>query len=765
MDRWDPETGVVFNAMSADMKGAPERPPKAFSCIRCFERKVKCDKQNPCANCVKSKVECVFRIPPAPRRRKKRPQEDVLLERLRKCEELLKSKGMSIDSLQSPTDSTPPVDPASTGEPDFGLTYGRPGLYPDNTAKKTGQLLMDGTRSRFIENNLWASVSGEFHPNEAIEEEYSDDEDEFAQPIEESTDFVLGYTPGSNPVAQLHPPPDHIFKLWQSFLDSINPLTKVVHQPSLEERIVQATSDLDNVPRNLEVLMFSIYSAAVYAMDDDECIIKFGEPRKTLLARYRHATRKSLARARFMGTSDLQVLAAFVLYLLTMREAYDSRTTWALAGVASRIGQGMGLHRDGTTLGTPPFETEMRRRIWWQVATLEFRSGELSGSGKFGDFAFSDTQPPTNVNDADIWPGMKEPPVPSHRPTEMIACLVRCEFGNFWKQKMAAKSGLTMENLSLDSRFNSTLQERDANIDELEKILEEKYLKYCDPSVPVQFMCILMGRGSVASMRLMAHHPRKYANPEDVPASEKELLWKFSLKLLEGYNLAHSTKYLRKFMWHTRNFFGWPALIYLLNELKTHTLGDNVDHAWSVVDEVFLRQANLITDYKRPLHAAVGSLCLKAYNMRESALREKTNGLLPRSTPDYIRLLREQRKHTQLVRKQTDATTATATATSSTQPMQADPWQGGLPTPVSFDPQQMTAGQRSSQAQLPLPNFMPTTQTQVPGSIQMQDIASDNLMYASDPSLVQDLALADMPMDWAQWDMMMEDTTWNDGHH
>ena len=151
--------------MSADMKGAPERPPKAFSCIRCFERKVKCDKQNPCSNCVKSRVDCVFRIPPAPRRRKKRPQEDVLLERLRKCEELLKSKGLSIDSLQSPTDSTPPVDPASTGEPDFGLTYGRPGLYPDNTAKKTGQLLMDGTQSRFIENNLWASVSGEvIHP-------------------------------------------------------------------------------------------------------------------------------------------------------------------------------------------------------------------------------------------------------------------------------------------------------------------------------------------------------------------------------------------------------------------------------------------------------------------------------------------------------------------------------------------------------------------------------------------------------------------------
>jgi hypothetical protein len=54
-----------------------EKPTKAFSCLRCFERKVKCDKSHPCANCVKSNVECIFRIPSAPRRKKKRATEEV----------------------------------------------------------------------------------------------------------------------------------------------------------------------------------------------------------------------------------------------------------------------------------------------------------------------------------------------------------------------------------------------------------------------------------------------------------------------------------------------------------------------------------------------------------------------------------------------------------------------------------------------------------------------------------------------------------------
>lgn len=54
-----------------------DKPIKAFSCLRCFERKVKCDKNHPCANCVKSNVDCVFRIPSAPRRKKKRATEEV----------------------------------------------------------------------------------------------------------------------------------------------------------------------------------------------------------------------------------------------------------------------------------------------------------------------------------------------------------------------------------------------------------------------------------------------------------------------------------------------------------------------------------------------------------------------------------------------------------------------------------------------------------------------------------------------------------------
>ncbi|EXJ82698.1 hypothetical protein A1O3_06512 [Capronia epimyces CBS 606.96] len=747
------------------MSAGGDRPPKAFSCTRCFERKVKCDKQSPCSNCLKANGECVFRVPPAPRRRKKRSAEETLVARLKKCEELLHSMGVDVDGSTTPTitpaaTTTDPPDSASQPSAESSSSLRQ---YFSTSCSKTGQLIVDHGKSRFIDNNLWTSVSTEVLPKEAIAE-YSEDEDEAGSPVEETSGFLLGYTPSSTSIQQLHPPPDQIVSLWQIFLDNMNPMTKFIHQPTFQETLLQATTHLDALPRGLEALLFSIYNAAVFTMEDNECEIKFGESRKTLLTRYRHATRKALARARFMGTSDIRVLQAFVLYLLSMREVYDSRTTWTLAGVASRVAQGLGLHRDGTNLGVSPFETEMRRRLWWQIAVLDFRSAELSGSGRFGDFGLSDTQPPSNVNDSDIYPAMTSPPVPHTRPTEMIACLLRCEFGQFWKEKMSKKTNIAFENLRLASPWSTSLEERDASINELEQRLEEKFLRYCDPSIPVQFMAIIIGRAAVNSMRLMAHHPRKYRNQEEVPASERDYMFKLSISLLEADNLAHASKGLRGFMWHTNVFFVWQALVYLLDELRTHTLGPEVDRAWRQVDEVFHHHPNYVTDHRKPLHVAVGSLCLKAYSARERALRESTHGLQPNAlaVPDYIQTLREQRQNALLAPLQPpsqalahpDRPTPSAGPTESDNNSNNDTlYPMALAASTASNPQSQSQSESQShqaataRPQLPLPQFQPAQLPSPP----------DNLMFASDPTLAQDLAMADMPLDWAQWDYMMQD--------
>lgn len=146
------------------MASIGDRPAKSFSCKQCFDRKIRCDKHSPCSNCVKSKVECIFRVPPAPRRKKKRPQEEVLLARLKKCEDLLKSKGIDIDSprTQTPSSVTASEGPTSAAQlnPDASLAGNPADFYPA-AAQKAGQLIVDQGKSRFVENSLWASLSDE----------------------------------------------------------------------------------------------------------------------------------------------------------------------------------------------------------------------------------------------------------------------------------------------------------------------------------------------------------------------------------------------------------------------------------------------------------------------------------------------------------------------------------------------------------------------------------------------------------------------------
>lgn len=78
----------------------PLKPQRVLACILCQQRKVKCDRKFPCANCVKSRAQCV----PAtfvPRQRRRRFPERELLDRLRQYEQLLRQNNIPFEPLHS----------------------------------------------------------------------------------------------------------------------------------------------------------------------------------------------------------------------------------------------------------------------------------------------------------------------------------------------------------------------------------------------------------------------------------------------------------------------------------------------------------------------------------------------------------------------------------------------------------------------------------------------------------------------------------------
>lgn len=91
-------SAAVFHPATASSPAA--RPPRVLACMLCQQRKVRCDREVPCANCIRAGVQCV----PAtgPRQRRRRFPERELLERLRRYEGLLRKNNIEFEPMHAP---------------------------------------------------------------------------------------------------------------------------------------------------------------------------------------------------------------------------------------------------------------------------------------------------------------------------------------------------------------------------------------------------------------------------------------------------------------------------------------------------------------------------------------------------------------------------------------------------------------------------------------------------------------------------------------
>lgn len=130
--------------------------------------------------------------------------------------------------------------------------------------------------------------------------------------------LLLGSRKTSVDLSALQPEPVHIFRLWQTYLDNVNPLLKVTHTPSLQPRIIQAMGNMADISPSLEALMFSIYCISILTIPAEECQALFGSPKGDLVMRYQFGAQQALANCGYLRTSDRICLTALYLYLVCL---------------------------------------------------------------------------------------------------------------------------------------------------------------------------------------------------------------------------------------------------------------------------------------------------------------------------------------------------------------------------------------------------------------------------------------------------------------
>lgn len=87
---------IMSSGQEAPVGDPVSKSQRVLACVLCQQRKVKCDRKFPCANCVKSRAQCV----PAtllPRRPRRKVQERDLFDRLRRYEDLLRKNNIKFE--------------------------------------------------------------------------------------------------------------------------------------------------------------------------------------------------------------------------------------------------------------------------------------------------------------------------------------------------------------------------------------------------------------------------------------------------------------------------------------------------------------------------------------------------------------------------------------------------------------------------------------------------------------------------------------------
>lgn len=279
---------------------------KSFSCVLCAQRKVKCDKQpGGCANCTQLRVQYVYKAPPPPRRRKKGLREIDVTARLRIYEDGLRQLGVDLEELVKQEFAK--VTRGQELVTGFGGSVDA-GLYDENKSShvvsEVGVLLLEEGKSRYLENDLWASLQKDLRESREMLDEVFDEESfsgsshdsPATMPTDGASIILRAHSVSRNPQS-LHPTPTQARNLWQAYLNNINPLVRVCYAPTLEQLILNANGNLHALPRDVEALLFAIYFLTVESLNDQECIEMLGQPKSIAIRRFRQGAQHALINA------------------------------------------------------------------------------------------------------------------------------------------------------------------------------------------------------------------------------------------------------------------------------------------------------------------------------------------------------------------------------------------------------------------------------------------------------------------------------------
>lgn len=302
-----------------------------------------------------------------------------------------------------------------------------------------------------------------------------------------------------------------------------------------------------------------------------------------------------------------------------------------MLGVATRIGHRMGLHHEAIYSKCSALEAEMRRRLWWSLMVFDARIAEMSNSGAVTFLPTWDCRPPSNVNDSDLQPEVKAAPAVQERPTEALLAVVRSEMADFVRHSAFFLDFMNPRLKSVGRAFQKGGATEGSEIVVLQKMIEDKYLRFCNPEIPLHFVAIWTARGYMAKQRLIEYWAATLKATAggkqlaDMPEPQRDAAVTFALGMLESDTKLLTSPLTKPYRWLMDWFqFPFPAYVHIIQELRRRPTAKYSSAAWQVMNENY--EARAMGRAGSPFFKIFPKMILAAWSARCNAMGEQEPG-------------------------------------------------------------------------------------------------------------------------------------------
>lgn len=570
---------------------------KPLSCTNCRQRKIKCDKSNPCTACRRSGIDCVFpkrtRVPRERQgSRNYKSRDDELLRRIGKLEVLVEKMG---GDIHNPLISAEPSGRHITSSSEVSAsTLGYKGSSIIQALPMEKMMLVE---KKYISGDFWANLGGEVDGLRSLLTQPVDDDESNDEEVAQSTPSTNSPTIHSSLLDFVFHGVDcrlekvdfpisyrHFKALTNTYFTNVDPIYKILHRPTTLSSIANSTSNFSAPPNNsvTELLMLCMYFAAITSLSPKECQQTFHQDSQILLAKFRRGAELAFARENLLITNEFAVLQAFAIYLFALRVHSKTQSTWTLFALVLRIAQSFGIHKEADRINLSIFEAQQRSLLWWQIMILDVRCAEDRGTQPMIFDGSFNTSMPLNINDDDYGPETSEPVPEFSGLTDMTLSLI------------THKLAFVFRKLLFPNQISFT--EKEQMIKSLSFEFESLYFQKCDAEVPIQWFLSMVGRLLILKMWLSLRYPLQARDQPIYPNTTPDQTLRTAVLILEIMNMYENNPKSFRFKWVGRTWVQWHPLAVVLTELCVQTKGPLVDRAWAVVESVWNTYGERVAD-------------------------------------------------------------------------------------------------------------------------------------------------------------------------